>query len=449
MARPVRLRSPLPATAVALPVLLLLLVLPGLSPAPASALPGGAQGVQPAWAKTVTWTNSSVDVLADLCISRDGANLWACGSTGPGDGDTDLALIRIPTSGARVYKYSWDGNALDDSADAVATAADGSVYTAGTTTRRLTGRDIVVVKWSRLGRLVRVMSYTPGRHWDATADVVVNRFGDVIVCGTKGGVAGSDWVVVSWSADGRRKWVRAFAGAAGGDDAPSEMVVDGEGCLYVTGAETRADGSSGIRTIKYDRAGRRLWTRAWSARESAGCTLGSIARRAAGGVYVGCSEAGGGAVVLRYTASGKAARVVSGTERFWVEDMAATSNGGWVLGGAGLAYPYVERYAGTGALLTGWLVEPPLDPEYPSDIRRVAADTAGRVYWAGFASRTQEVLVGCRPGTAGILGWDSRWTAGYDPVVRAALYSGGSFYVAGTHGQPSAGKDVFVLKYGN
>ena len=97
---------------------------------------------------------------------------------------------------------------LDDVATAVATAPDGSVYTAGYSTRKLANPDIILIKWSRLGKVLWTRPYAAGPYGDAAVDVVVDRFGNVTVCGTGGGATGTAWVLASWSTDGKRRWVR-------------------------------------------------------------------------------------------------------------------------------------------------------------------------------------------------------------------------------------------------
>jgi hypothetical protein len=443
MLRSLPLRAAPPTTFVLLALVLLLAQAPA---APAKT----PQTIEPAWAKSVNWSGASDDGAADLALSGDGKYLWACGrTTAVGAAHADIGLVRIPVSGLRVYRYSWDSAShRADVATALAIAADGSIYTAGNSETRLTGSDIVLVKWSRLGKVLRVGRYSASKYADGAVDVVVDRSGNVTVCGTVGGLTGSDWVTIRWSADGTRKWVRTFTGSGGGNDSPSEMTVDRDGYVYVTGSEWRSDGRWGSRTIKYSPKGARLWSRSWSARGSASCSLGSITRRAAGGVYVGGSEEGGGAVVLRYTANGAVSRVVTGSTYLGAPDMATTSDGGWVLGGGGQTSPYVERYSSLGKMLKSWTLTPANDPEYITKIARVAADTAGRVYWAGHATANSDLIVGCRGRSGTASNWDGAWDdAGYQPVAQAAVCSGGALYVAGSHGTAAAGTDMFVLKY--
>ena len=69
---------------------------------------------------------------------------------------------------------------------------------------------------------------------------------------------GSDWVVISYKADGTRRWVARYDGPAHLTDEAARMVVDSSGNVYVAGYSDSAANGHDALVAKYSKAGDRL-----------------------------------------------------------------------------------------------------------------------------------------------------------------------------------------------
>src|SRR6476659_5702210 len=87
-----------------------------------------------------------------------------------------------------------------------------------------------------------------------------------------------------------QQWVRTYNSPENGSDAPTAMVVDGNGNTYVSGRSVDAETGTVYATIKYDAAGNKRWVKTISGANEFGGT--AMAVDASGNVYVTGSVSG-------------------------------------------------------------------------------------------------------------------------------------------------------------
>lgn len=200
-----------------------------------------------------------------------------------------------------------------------------------------------------------------------------------------------DYLTVKWNTNGDFQWARRYDGASPGEgyNVANDIVVDGSGNVYITGASQR-DGLIGYATLKYNTGGTLLWAQRYTGTGSDDDRAAAIAIDISGFVYVtGKSE--GTMATIKYNNDGA---------QLWVQRK------------------------GSGA----------------ADGNRVKVDAFGNVYVLGNTSSTQAALVKYRfDGT-------ELWTAAQSgDLYSLALDTGGNPYVAGTN---SSGKGL-AQKYAN
>jgi hypothetical protein len=92
-------------------------------------------------------------------------------------------------------------------------------------------------------------------------DMAIDDSGSVYVTGASTGVgSGLDYATVKYDQDGHELWVSRFAGLDSGDDVPSDIALDRNSRVYVTGYITTAPGLRDYATVRYSDLGVRGWT---------------------------------------------------------------------------------------------------------------------------------------------------------------------------------------------
>jgi hypothetical protein len=91
--------------------------------------------------------------------------------------------------------------------------------------------------------------------------VVTDASGNALLVGSSpGSSTGDDWLVRKYSSGGTLRWSRRIDGTKHGDDAPVDFAVDRYGNVVVTGTRLAASSTRDWVTIKFSPAGKALWT---------------------------------------------------------------------------------------------------------------------------------------------------------------------------------------------
>jgi hypothetical protein len=185
---------------------------------------------------------------------------------------TLAAFAQAPTA-AWTARYNGSGNGIDE---AVKTVSDvlGNAYVLGTSDRDASAevnRDIVIIKYNAAGVLQWQDRYNgPDNGDDFATDLVVNAEGSVFVTGASQ-VPGKDldMVLLKYNTLGDRQWARHFD-EENKADAGNALALDASGNVYVTGYITKTDTAGNnpwhmffinkdYATWKYNRSGVLQW----------------------------------------------------------------------------------------------------------------------------------------------------------------------------------------------
>jgi len=193
-----------------------------------------------------------------------------------------------------------------------------NIYVAGRSEGETTGYDYLTVKYDSDGNRQWAKRYDgPGDiqvgYQDTPTDMVVDRQGNVIVTGRSfGGPTGFDYATVKYSPIGEELWVRRYDG--GLNSTPDEaraLAADSVGAVFVTGFAYEPPGLYSGTTIKYDAGGTQQWVSHCRASDSTAFFPHGIRVDARGGVWL-CGDGTGGLgshVVARLHANGDTAWV--------------------------------------------------------------------------------------------------------------------------------------------
>jgi uncharacterized delta-60 repeat protein len=169
-------------------------------------------------------------------------------------GGSDAFVTKFDADGVKQLTLLWGGSG-NDSAYAVTTDADGSVYVAGGTTgsfdgqTNLGGSDAFLTKFNEAG-VQQWTRFAGGSGSDTARSVALGTDGSVYVAGvTTGSFDGQthqgndDAFVTKFNASGVRQWTRLLGGS--GYDEAYSVAVSADDSVYVAG---RSDGSFGGQT---------------------------------------------------------------------------------------------------------------------------------------------------------------------------------------------------------
>jgi hypothetical protein len=417
----------------------------------------------PSWIRESHGPGTSSDAATDVVMAKGGIT-YVTGYIGGGAG-TDASLMKLVDGvpawpSPRTYDSPFHGV---DMASHIALGPHNTVYTAGASVGASGMFDILLLKWSSSGAVQWARRYDGPAHGpDRASGVVVDPAGNVTVCGSAATGMDSDWVVVSWSASGVRRWSSRHSASGAHTLSPTGLVVAGDGSVYASGYSMVGPGSSAM-TVRYSAAGRTLWKKVYEGPSGLGAMTTAAVARPGGGVCV-CGAtmagaAGSDGLVMSYTPSG--ARDVfaldtgpGGATDQQFNDIAVTSTKQVVAAGSstsgGNQDCRVVSYSTAGTIADQLTVP----GAWADKFEAVAADTFGGFYATGtYHTALNRTAVFTARGSVltGGGGWRSLWTPGFvsdDNEPHAIAVRGSTACVAGECSEGAAlGIDQMVLGY--
>ena len=223
-----------------------------------------------------------------MAVGESGT-VYAAGTLGADrGGSSDIVLVARAADGSLLWATPYDGPGHGpDAATSVAVSPAGAVYVAGQTTRA-GSRDLVVLKFSSAGELLwqRFIGGTSGP--DKASALALDRSGNVLVAGwnSRRG-SGANAALAKYTPAGKRLWLRTWDGAAHRADKGADVAVDRNGNAVVVGSTALARSSqTAALLLKYSASGELLWARRQSG-GTHGDALTSVALDANGAVFAG------------------------------------------------------------------------------------------------------------------------------------------------------------------
>ena len=261
---------------------------------------------------TKVWTRTtgagSWDARTDVAVDDHG-NIYVLGSREADD--TDILLVKYGMAGKLKWRRHYDGPAsYEDMPAALATDKENNVYVTGWSETFDRGRDIVTIKYSPQGRRRWIKRYDGGiKKDDSVAEIAVDRNGRVYVVGTSSRKNGStDYVTIKYDSSGRRIWSRLYNGRGNGADSASAVSYGGAGSVIVTGASEGRGTGRDYATVKYDVDGRVQWVARHNGKASEDDWATDVVVDGNRNVYItglDIAESAIGILTIKYSRNGK------------------------------------------------------------------------------------------------------------------------------------------------
>jgi uncharacterized delta-60 repeat protein len=228
------------------------------------------------------------DYAVAIAVDKLG-NVFVTGYSYSLNGSKDYATVKYNSNGSQEWVMRYNGPA-NGSDVPVAIAVDelGNVYITGTSDGSTSISEIVTIKYTNLGVQKWVGRFSgPEKLWDGATGLALDKFGNVYVTGKiESLVTGYDFAIIKYNSNGSFQWVKTYSSPGKQDDAPSAIVVDNSGNIYVTGISVGANGNNDFITIKYNSAGIQQWVANYNGPSNNNDIAKGIAIDDSGNVYV-------------------------------------------------------------------------------------------------------------------------------------------------------------------
>lgn len=246
-----------------------------------------SQGVQQ-WASFYNGPVNGPDAARSLAVDAQGnvyVTGYSNGSVNPND--YDYATVKYNSSGIQLWVQRVGAAAVTDGGVGLGLDDSGNVYVTGVITGNLS--DFGTIKYNPQGVQQWLRVYNgPGSSIDEATAIVVSGTGNVYVTGSSfGSGTGFDYATVKYNSSGIEQWVKRYSFSGNGNDDASDIVIDAQENVYVTGY-VYSGSSQGFNygTVKYNSTGVEQWTAFYNGPGSGEDDAYSVAADNSGNVYV-------------------------------------------------------------------------------------------------------------------------------------------------------------------
>ncbi len=280
-----------------------------------------AQG-DTAWVRNYNGPGNGADEAAAIATD-DSGNVYVLGSTWSGT-SLDFTTIKYDSSGNTLWVKNYNGP-LSGNEQAVALSVDTNGYIYVTGNSEGTSLDIATIKYTPAGDTVWVRRFNgPFKAEDDVSDLVVDQNGNVYLTGLREDsvsleVTNLNLLTIKYSPAGALLWQKTFDR---GSDFGNALAVDDSGYVYVTGSSSSLISGEDFTTIKYNSNGDTVWVRHYNGPGNSSDEAQAIQIDKSGRIYVTGQSTGSGTsfdfATIKYNKNG---------DTLWVRRYNGAGNG--------------------------------------------------------------------------------------------------------------------------
>jgi len=226
-----------------------------------------AQG-ETLWTRRLDGIGHADDMAAAVAPDREGG-VVVTGKSFNEDRMPDIVTVCYDAEGKLRWQQLYTGTGVGhDLANALAIDAQGNTYVAGSVTNQGSSYDYALLKYSPQGSLLWARTYDgPGHRVDMVTGLKLDSRGNAVITGQSMGAGTfSDYATIKYDAAGETLWVRRYNSPYNREDRAQALAVDEQDRVFVTGGSVLSGSFESYVTIAYGAGGDTLWTRSYKAR---------------------------------------------------------------------------------------------------------------------------------------------------------------------------------------
>ncbi|HEY5535020.1 MAG TPA: SBBP repeat-containing protein [Ignavibacteria bacterium] len=220
------------------------------------------------WIQRYNGTGNDTDYVSGMVINDNG-DIFVIGSSKGKRAGRDIVTIKYNSDGEEkwVQRYNGSGNG-SNYPKSIVIDKNNNVYVVGSSEGLGTEYDIVTIKYNSNGDQLWVSRYE-GSGRDMGESILIDKKGAIYVTGsckfipeenTSNNISQwDDLILIKYDSSGTEQWKRLYDGPINGSDCGTNLAIDLQNNIYVTGVSEQQRYRSEYITIKYDSEGTQLW----------------------------------------------------------------------------------------------------------------------------------------------------------------------------------------------
>jgi len=186
-----------------------------------------------------------------------------------------------------VWDIHYSGPLNDDAGLLIAASGNSNIYTTGCSKGVLGKYDFLTLCFRPDGALLWEERYNPFDEDVMPEDMDIDQGSNIFITGSRMGCSvKSDYITVKYDEWGTMIWSDLYDGPINGDDRAAALAVYDRENIIVTGSSEGATNNSDYFTIKYDDIGKKVWTARYNGSKNRNDSASDVAVDNQGNVYV-------------------------------------------------------------------------------------------------------------------------------------------------------------------
>ncbi|MFH2142321.1 MAG: SBBP repeat-containing protein [Bacteroidota bacterium] len=203
------------------------------------------------WVSRHDGPGNSFDYPEDIIVDSYGF-VYVTGSTTSSGANRDVATIKYDQNGNELWVRTHDNSGLKDYANSILLDNNNNIVITGSTTSNTSGTDYITIKYDNNGNQIWIQKYY-GRGLDDNDNAVkitADNDDNLYITGSSYNGYNNDFATIKYNSDGVEQWVQTYNGTGNGEDIVSDLTVDSQGNVYITGQSFNGNNFD-FATIKY------------------------------------------------------------------------------------------------------------------------------------------------------------------------------------------------------